>query len=119
MNMFYYYVTSLFYEYLHTFQMKILPNLNDIIMNPIVSFGYDLLFLLLQFQHNLKDEMIMNKIMEIVYSVSTSCLKIISLQEETEVIIDVKDNNCYCNYCNGACNSVKKSFGLLDDKAGM
>ena len=40
------------------------------------------------------------------------------MQEETEVTIDVKDNNCYCNYCNGACDSIKKSFGSLDDEAG-
>ena len=42
--------SSLFYEHWQTFQMSALPNLNCEIMNLIVSFYYELLFSLLQFE---------------------------------------------------------------------
>ena len=76
-------------------------------------------FLLSQFQCNPEDEMAMSKVMEIVHSVSASCLKIISLQGETDATIDVKDNDCHHDHCDDACNSIKKSFRLLDNKLGM
>ena len=55
-----------FYENLDIFQMNMLSNLND--------------------------EIIVNAIMETVYSVSTSCLNIMLMQNETEEIIDEKEH---------------------------
>ena len=63
--------------------MSEFPNLNCKIMSPIASFGYDLLFLSSIFQHNAtnKNEIIINKLMEIINDIATSYFKIIQSQK--------------------------------------
>ena len=65
-------MTSYYYENFGIFQMNMIPNLND--------------------------QIIMNATMETTCSVSTSCLKIMLMKNETKEIIDEKEH-VVLSYC--------------------